>query len=458
MADFGALSSLGLGSNVLNYDVIEKLRQADEARMLAPIDRRLESVEGKKSELTTITTLTSTLKSTVLDLADGVIFAKRSVQVSGETVSAEVKDGVAPQDLAITVNTLAKRDIWQSRGFTDEASAVVDRDTTMTLSLNGIDYSLDVSAGTTLSQLRDMLNEKGAGNFQASILNVGGSTPYTLVLKSTETGADQAISVTYDDGDTNTGDDDFLSLSHVQTATDADFTYNGIEITRASNTVEDLVPGLTLHLLKEDATATTNISIKQDIEGIADTVAEFIDAYNAWYSEMTNATKYDPETHTAGIFQGDNTINSLKYEVARALNAVTEDGKGLASFGMDITKDGIVTFDRTAFVEALKNDPESVEKTLVGSDASPGVFKTINQTLATATDSDHGSLALLDTQLSDRMTRLEKERERTLAYLDARYNTMAQRFAAYDEMIASFNASFQSLQQMIDAQVAAAKK
>ncbi|WP_456383324.1 flagellar filament capping protein FliD [Hydrogenimonas sp.] len=458
MANFGALSSLGLGSSVLNYDVIEKLRQADEDRMVAPIDRRMETLQNRKSELTTITTLTSTLKSTVLDLSDGVIFAKRSVQVNGDTVSAEVKDGVASQNLSVEVTTLAKRDIWQSRGFTSENGTVTDRDTTMKISIDGIDYSIDVAAGTTLSDLRDTLNEKGDGKFQASILDVGGDTPYTLVLKSTETGDDQTIAVTYDDGDDDTTDDDFLSLTNVQNATDAVFAYNGIEISRSSNTIEDLIPGLTLRLLEEDPNATTRISIQQDIEGIADGVAEFIDAYNAWYSEMTGATRYDPETKSAGVFQGENTINTLKFDVARALNTVTTDGKGLAGFGMDVTKDGIVTFDRNTFVEALKSDPETVERTLVGTDDSPGVFKKINETLATATDGTRGSLTLFDTQLSDRQSRLEQERERTLAYLDARYNTMARRFAAYDEIIAGFNASFQSLQQMIDAQTAAAKK
>ena len=457
MAEFGALSSLGLGSNVLNYDVIEKLRNADEERMVAPIDRRLEILQNKKSELSTITTLTSTLKSTVMNLSDGVIFAKRSIEVSGETVTAEVKDGVLPQDLSVKVKTLAKRDIWQSQGFTTENVSIVDHDTTMTISVNGIDYSLDVEAGTTLSELRDMLNEKGKGTFQASILNVGGDTPYTLVLKSMKTGADQTVSVTYDDGD-DTTEDDFLALNNVQTPSDASFTYNGIEITRSSNTIEDLVTGMTLHLLKEDPDATTNISIKQDVEGIADSLQEFIDAYNGWFSEMTSATKYNPETKAAGIFQGENTMNSLKTEVARALNTVTAEGKGLASFGMDITRDGIVTFDRNTFIDALKSDPEGVEKSLVGTDEKPGAFKKIDETLAMATNGFRGSLTLFDAQLSDRQSRLEKEKERTLAYLDSRYDTMAKRFASYDEMIAKFNASFQSLQQMIDAQVVAAKK
>ncbi len=458
MAQFGALSSLGMGSNVLNYDVIEKLRKADEERMLKPIERQIQKIESEKKELSTITTLTSALKSTVLDLSDGVVFAKRDVSVSGDSVSAEVKDGVAPQDLSVKVNTLAKRDIWQSKGFSSQESSVVDRDTTMTVTIGSVDYTLDVTAGTTLSELRDMLNEKGAGSFQASIFNVGGDEPYTLVLKSTETGADNAITVTYDDGDSDTSDDDFLSLDNVQAASDADFIYNGIEITRPSNTIEDLVPGLTLRLLKEDSAVSTHISISQDIEGIADSIGEFVDAYNSWYSEMTNATKYDPDTKTAGIFQGDNTINGLKFEVARALNAVTDDGKGLASFGMDVTKDGIVTFDRNTFIEALKKDPDQVEKTLVGSYDKPGVFKIINNTLSLAIDSNKGSLTLLDTLLSDQESRLNKEKERTISYLDARYDTMAQRFAAYDKMIASFNASAQSLQQMIDAQIAASKK
>lgn len=45
----GSLSSLGLGSKVLNYDVIDKLKDADEKALIAPLDKKMEqNVENKK--------------------------------------------------------------------------------------------------------------------------------------------------------------------------------------------------------------------------------------------------------------------------------------------------------------------------------------------------------------------------------------------------------------------------
>jgi len=451
MAAFGALSSLGIGSGVLNYDVIDKLKKADESRIVGPVNRKLDLINKQQNTLSAITTATAGLKSAMLDLADGAIFDKRSAETVGESVSVEVKDGVAPQEIEMNVQQLARKDIWESKGFSSEDASVTSRDTTMTISVDGSDYKLDVEAGTTLSQLVSMINEKTAGKVVASQLNIGGSDPYALILKSAETGADQAITVTYDDGDSGTSDDDFLSLSNVQTAKNAKVVYNGVTIERSSNTIDDLIVGATFKLQKEGE--TTNISITQDADSIADGIASFVDAYNSWFSTIDGATKYNPDTKTAGVFQGDNSLNALKSSITRALTSTDVNGNGLASYGLDITKDGIVTFDKNEFLEALAENPDSVKQVLAGDDEQDGIFTTINDTLSDATKSGTGTLAVLDDMLKSQEELLEKEKERNTDFLDTKYEMMAQRFAAYDAQISRLNSSFQSLQQMIDAQI-----
>jgi flagellar hook-associated protein 2 len=305
-----------------------------------------------------------------------------------------VKDGVDVQEISFDVNKLAKRDVWQSKGFASTTSSVADRDTTLTLNLDGTDYAIDVKAGTTLEQLRDQINETTEGKIEASILNTGGETPYSLVLKSRDTGAEQAITATFDDGDPDTSDDDFLELSNVQTAQDAEFVYNGVTITRPTNTVDDLIPGVTFELLKADTTNTVKIS--QDKEGIADTVQTFIDTYNSWIQAMNDATKFDEDAGTVGIFQGESAIRQLKTDVTRALFGVTPEGLGVANYGISVDEDGLISFDRSTFMDALETDGERLADTF--SDENHGVFAKLNRVLAEATDPLDGSLALLDQQ------------------------------------------------------------
>ena len=449
MANFGALSSLGLGSGVLNYDVIEKLKEADKAAMINPIDKKYDLTKQKESDLSNITMLTSSLKTSILDLANGTFYSKRQASVIGDDVSVKVNDGVDPQEISMTVNQLAQRDVWESKGFSDTESAVTDKDTTMTLSIDGTDYTIDVKAGTTLEKLRDQINEATDGKIEASILDTGGDTPYSLILKSSDTGATQAITATFDDGDDSTDDDDFLNLTNVQTAQDAEFIYNGVTVTRDTNTVDDLLVGVTFELLKADSSATNTIDISQDEQGIADTMQTFVDTYNSWIQAMNDATKFDEEAGTAGIFQGESAIRQLKTDVARALFGSTPTGEGVGTYGISVNEDGLISFDRSTFIDALENDGESLMKTF--SDENTGVFTRLNQVLGDAIDPINGSLSLLDQQYKRDEDRLQEERDRNLEILDARYNTMAMRFAMYDEMIGQMNNDFMALQSMIDA-------
>ncbi|SFO92081.1 flagellar filament capping protein FliD [Hydrogenimonas thermophila] len=450
MADLGALSSLGIGSGTLTYDIIDKLKNADIETQITPIDNKISEIKEKESNLTTITTLTSTLKTAVVDLADSSFFEKRKVSVSGKDVTVKANDGVAVQDINLKVTQLAQTEIEQSKGFATETSSVVDKDTTMTISIDGTAYDINVKAGTTLEELRDQINESTDGNVVASILNTGGDNPYSLILKSSNTGADQAIDISYDDGDPATTNDDFLSFTTVQNAQDALFEFNGVNVTRATNTVDDLVIGVTFELTGTSG-EDNRISIERDVEGIADMVSEFVSAYNSWNSNLTEATKFDPDGGTSGIFQGDSTIRRLLSDVKYALFNSEIDGKGAGTYGITVNEDGILSFDRTVFIDELNSDPEKAVEVFT-SDIG-GVFSSLNDTLKNATDMSTGYLGIYEEQLKREEDHLSEERERSLEMLNKRYDIMAMQFAAYDEMISNMNTSYQSLQMAIDAQL-----
>jgi flagellar hook-associated protein 2 len=450
MADLGALSSLGIGSGTLTYDIIDKLKNADIASMITPIDNKISDTKEKESTLSTITTLTATLKTTVVDLADSTFFEKRKVTVNGKDVTVKANDGVAVQDINLKVNQLAQTDIKQSKGFATETSSVVDKDTTMTIEIDGNTYDIDVKAGTTLEELRDQINESTDGDVLASILNTGGDDPYSLILKSSKTGADQVINVTFDDGDDTTSNDDFLSFTNVQDAQDAMFEFNNIAITRSTNTIEDLVIGVTFELIGASG-EDNRVSIQRDVEGIADMVSEFVSAYNSWNSKITEVTKFDPDGKSTGVFQGDSTIRRLSSDVKYALFNSEVDGKGAGTYGMEVNEDGILSFNRTTFINELNSDPEKAVKVFT-SDIG-GIFNKLNDTLKNATDSSTGYLGMYEEQLKNEEDRLSDERERSLEMLNKRYDIMAMQFAAYDEMINSMNNSYQSLQMAIDAQL-----
>jgi len=236
------------------------------------------------------------------------------------------------------------------------------------------------------------------------------------------------MSFSFDDGDPNTANDDFLDLTlasaSVQDAEDALFTFNGVDITRASNSVDDLVPGMSI-TLKDETGAGNHISIKQDNEGIADQVEAFVNEYNTLMSELGIVTKYDPDTKETGIFQGDSTITSLKLSISRIALDIAPNGKGLADFGIDVNRDGVMSFDRNALISALESDTDTVSETFAGTEEEPGVFLSLKNYLADAATDRDSLLVNLDTQLKEREERLQDRRTRTLESIETKYEVMA---------------------------------
>ena len=443
MAEFGALSSLGVGSGVLTYDVIDKLRKADEKTIIEPIDKRIEKMEKQEEELNTLVTKTAALKSSILDLSDSVFLAKRTVDISGDDIDITAEDGVPVQEIDITVNRLAKANIDQSKGFATKETIVTTSDTTMTISIDGSDFTLDVAAGTTLEELMQLINDETNGKVTASIFNTGGTDPYSLIIKSAETGADQTIGYSFGGGD-------FLGMTNVQAPQDAEFVFNGISITRSSNLVDDLVYGMTLTLKQADPSASNHVSIKQDNEAIAESVQAFVDAYNDFMTEITTATKYDKENKTVGIFQGEGMITGLKYGVNNIVLGRTPDG-GLPDIGITVDRSGFMSFDRGELTAMLQRDPEKVSDIFAGTEEAPGIFSQLNDFLRDQTIGTDSTLNRFETLLKDRHKRLDETKERKIAFLDTKYQIMAKQFAAYDNMIQQMNSAYTSLQMMVDA-------
>ncbi|NPA82572.1 MAG: flagellar filament capping protein FliD [Epsilonproteobacteria bacterium] len=353
----GALSSLGLGSQgALSYDVIDKLKEADKAAVINPIDKKLEKLQTEKKDLSVITTLVAKLKTSASSLSDETLYLHRNTSVNGDSVSATASPGVAVQDINIDVKSLAKRDIYESKGFDSKSSTFTDKDDTLTLKIDSQEFNIEVNSSMTIEELVDKINDETDGKIKASILNTGGDNPYKIILKSAETGADNKIEI----GDSDVAND--LQFDQIEEAQDATFTYNGINITRSSNEVKDLIVGLTINLEK---TGESVIKIEQDKDLISDTLKDFVKNYNELMSNLNETIKYDDKTKQAGTFQGNNTIISIKSEINRDLLSVI-DGKTMTDFGLKLNEGGLLEFDKSKFDEKMNEDPQAVQEFFVG--------------------------------------------------------------------------------------------
>lgn len=84
-------------------------------------------------------------------------------------------------------------------------------------------------------------------------------------------------------------------LHPIEVATDAIVEFNGIDLYRSSNNIDDIIPGVALHLNKEDEDTEVFVDITSNIEAIKNDIIGFVGAYNQVMKELTVYTKQDIE-------------------------------------------------------------------------------------------------------------------------------------------------------------------
>ena len=398
-------SQLGVGSgNILSWDTIDKLKEADTKALVKPLETKIQDNLTKQKDLTAITTLLSTFKANVSNLTSDNTYLRRDANATGSgSVSVTANAGVAEQNMSLSVQQLATHDSYQSKTFSLRNESVFDKDVSFGISIDGKDYVINADSSTTLEQLAEKINEATEGKVQAKILNVGGAAgaeSYRLVIQSAETGEANkmsfySITSGNNGGASHTSDDSTLNAlgfyfdkanstgsdtdshgntiqrltlkkpdeikdkgdnvgSQLDVAKDAKFKYNGIDITRSSNTVDDLILGVSLTLNKEDKDGeSTNVNITQSTEGILEDIQAMVESYNSLINNINEATKYDSETGLAGTFQGVREITSITTELNKIINGVSKDGKSLTDFGITLTKDGLLTLDSSVLNDMI---------------------------------------------------------------------------------------------------------
>ncbi|GAA9160451.1 flagellar filament capping protein FliD [Helicobacter pylori] len=190
----GSLSSLGLGSKVLSYDVIDKLKDADEKALIAPLDKKMEQNVEKQKALVEIKTLLSSLKDPVKTLSDYSTYISRKSNVTGDALSASVGAGVPIQDIKVDVQNLAQGDINElGAKFSSRDDIFSQVDTTLKFYTQNKDYAVNIKAGMTLGDVAQSITDATNGEVMGIVMKTGGNDPYQLMVNTKNTGEDNRI-------------------------------------------------------------------------------------------------------------------------------------------------------------------------------------------------------------------------------------------------------------------------
>jgi len=304
------------------------------------------------------------------------IFAVRNASSSDESaVLAVAAKGASVGSYAVTVSSLAKARTEASANFADTDTTRAGTGTIVIQvgTKDAVTINID-ETNNTLEGVRAAINNATAG-VSATILNDGSSSPYRLLLTAKGTGTANTFTVTE-----NLTGGQALNLTETQAAVDAQFTVNGISLTKSSNTVSDVISGITF-TLRATTAAPVEVTVEADTDAAIAGLKELIDAYNEVASFANSQARYNAETKQAGILAGDATLRNTILKIQDALTRqITSSFTGLryvGEVGLRFNTDGSMSLDETKLRSALESDLTGVAALFLG-DGAAGTAENIS--------------------------------------------------------------------------------
>jgi flagellar hook-associated protein 2 len=293
---------------------------------------------------------------------------------------------------------------------------------------------IDIAASDALADIVRKINDAG-GPFSASILNDHGEmNPFSLTITSEVSGSAGALII-----DEIGIDFGFTTLARAQ---DALISVGGSEasdpllISSSSNTIDDVIEGVTLNLLAS-ADEDVTVTVAQDIDSIVEAVRTFVEDFNDVQSTIDEYTSFDPDTLERGILLGDSTVNAVRTRLANAVTRRFGSGEfsWLFSVGIRISGDNQLTFDEEKFREAYARAPEQVEKLFT--EAETGFGAIVKETLDGITRESDGLIARRDDLLENQKELLNDRIAALNVLLEAKRSRLENQFIGLERALAS---------------------
>jgi len=361
------------GSGFDTKTIVDDLVQVRQDANVTPLQTQVTNNTNKSSALTQLQTLLSNFQSSLnslrgvpgFDTASQNAFDYTNANESSNTsvpasnyMDVSAAAGASLQSYSIDKITQLATASKQSTGdfpIANSSQSVVAASSTPgqftagIVTIKGVPITLN--AGDSLDNVaQDFNNFTSQTGIIANVLQVS-SGHYQLIFSSTQTGTANAFDISNANTLSQVSD---LSgvLTNVGIATttggdaqDAKFTINGIEVTRSTNSVSDVISGLTFNLKQATPNGTAiNVSVTPDTATVQSNIVTFMNNYNALAEFVSNQSQLNSDgTLAATSYLATDTLTNNTLRQAENVLSSVPSGLGgnkynsLASLGITFT-------------------------------------------------------------------------------------------------------------------------
>ncbi|MFS8628915.1 MAG: flagellar filament capping protein FliD [Limnochordales bacterium] len=437
----------GIVSGLDTDTLIEQL-MAIERRPLVLMQERKTTLEKQRDAWRDVNTRLNNLRDRMAELSRLSLFERRAVTSSkAEVATATANRNAVEAVYRISVQQLAAAHRVAGKRFeTVDGKAApkeplgLSGEARLRVGQNGDWITVAVDAADTLESIAAKINEAAGGAVIARVLDG------RLILEAKETGAANTLEFEVPGGSDPSAvniwqelgvvDDAGEILNELQAAQDAVFTVEGLTITRSSNTVDDLIEGVTLQL---KGVGETTLEIRRDVDAVVDAVRRFVEQYNSTMSFIQDRMGEN------GVLKGDTLLMRIQMQLrADVMAPVAATGlkyNQLAAVGISVDKSGTMSLDEARLREALGESPEEVARLFTASkeDGDPfdGVAIRLEQRFQQWLAAGDGLLAARQKLFGDRIKAIEDSMDRFEQRMEIREANLRRQFLALEEALAS---------------------
>ena len=454
----GSITSTGLGSGLEVASILDRL-MAVEQRPLTLLQDAASTLNTRLSNVGKLQGFFSALRDKANVLTAPTLWSGTTA-TSADTASVKVSTGsnAVAGSYAVNVGKLAVGQTVTSTAQPAATSTLGDGTLTIELGSWGAgepaaDFtaksgsspvSITIGAGeTSLSAIRDKINSAGAGVTATLVTDASGTR---LSLRSRETGNENAFRIGVAEGaspglsalayDASTASS---PMARTMTAANAELTVNGITLSSASNTLDNVVDGLTLTLVKPTS-GDVDVSVATDTASVKTAVTDFVTAFNNLAGFIRTQTAYNADSKAAGALQGDQSTLALQSQLRNVLNqgsSASSTWSRLSDIGLAMKSDGTLETNATKLDNALGNLGE-LKKLMAGDGSTSAEMGFVRRfkNLADAALGSSGVFESRNTSLQASINRnsksqdsMEQKLEKTRARLQAQYSALDTKMA-----------------------------
>lgn len=441
----------GLASGLDTTSIITNLMKI-EAQPQDLLKTQLSTAQAKATAYRAVNTRFDALRSAAEALSGTSLTAARTASSSVSSVTATASSSaVTGSSVSFRVEQLATaKQITSQTAWTSASAPARQTDAKPAWPIKVLDSSgatvgtIDLPADATLTDAVSAINGSGFG-VHATIIQLG-ANEFRLQVASDATGAAGARTLlsagetAASGSDPGTAETGFLVT---RPATNARITLEGaggLAVESSTNTFQNVPNGVSLTVSKADTSQVATVTVGGDTSGTTAKVRAMVDAANSALGLIKSYTVSAAGAATATL-QGDQALVTLSGQLLSSISSAI-GGKSASAVGLQLSKDGTITFDATAFAAKLDSDPDLVTRMISGTPAStaggvttpatPGIAGAIAALAKTASDTSTGTLVMLAKGRDTLANTLQDRIDDFDIRLDARRATLTKQFTALE--------------------------